>query len=100
MTSGAWWDYRRAQPRFRHKSCRIRRPTQADVLLAILRYARANDRAVELPDLMCAGILQHEARLDELRAQGFVVVHKRDRHDGAMRSRYRLTFDPELELAR
>src|SRR5208337_2207960 len=79
---------------------RPRRTTHADVLVALLRYARANGRAVELPDIMGAGIAQHEARFNELRAQGFVVVNETDRHDIVMRSRYRLTFDPEVELAR
>jgi hypothetical protein len=46
---------------------------------------------------MQAGIAQHGARFNEIRARGFVVVNETDRHNGVVRSRYRLTFDPESE---
>jgi hypothetical protein len=71
--------------------------TQADLLLAMLREARSQGRAVELPAIMRAGIAQHGARLFELRERGFVIVNQMERYDGVIRSRYRLTFDPESE---
>jgi len=71
--------------------------TQVDLLLAMLREARSQGRAVELPAIMRAGIAQHGARLFELRERGFVIVNQMERHDGVIRSRYRLTFDPEGE---
>ncbi len=73
------------------------RPTQADVLIAMLRERRAQGQPLELPDIMRAGIAQHGARFNEIRARGFVVVNETERHNGAVRSRYRLTFDPERE---
>lgn len=73
-------------------------PTQADVLIAMLREARSQDRALELPSIMQAGIAQHGARFNEIRAQGFVVVNEIERDNGVVRSCYRLTFDPESEL--
>jgi hypothetical protein len=71
--------------------------TQADLLLSMLREARSQGRAVELPAIMRAGIAQHGARLFELRERGFVIVNQMERYDGAIRSRYHLTFDPESE---
>ncbi len=71
--------------------------TQADLLLSMLREARSQGRAVELPAIMRAGIAQHGARLFELRERGFVIVNEMERYDGIIRSRYRLTFDPESE---
>jgi len=76
---------------------RSARPTQADVLIGMLRQERAKNRPLELPAIMQAGIAQHGARFNEIRARGFVVVNKTDRHNGAVRSRYWLTFDPEVQ---
>ena len=73
------------------------KPTQADVLITMLREARSEDRALELPVIMQAGIAQHGARFNEIRARGFVVVNETERSNGAVRSSYRLTFDPESE---
>jgi len=73
------------------------RPTQSDVLIAMLRERRAQGQPLELPEIMRAGIAQHGARFNEIRARGFVVVNETERHNGAVRSRYRLTFDPERE---
>jgi hypothetical protein len=64
----------------------------------MLREARSQGRAVELPAIMRAGIAQHGARLFELRERGFVIVNQMERYDGVIRSRYRLTFDPENEV--
>jgi hypothetical protein len=71
--------------------------TQADLHLSMPREARAQGRAVELPAIMRAGIAQHGARLHELRERDFVIVNEMERYDGIIRSRYRLTFNPERE---
>lgn len=75
-----------------------RRPTQADVLITMLRESRADGKPLELPAIMRVGIAQHGARFNEIRARGFVIENELLRSpDGALRSRYRLTFDPERE---
>jgi len=99
--SGHWKDHP-ATPQqeslFGKSRCKHRtRPTQADLLIEMLRKARAEDRPLELPDIMRAGIAQHSARFNEIRSRGFVVVNETDRHNGAVRSRYWLTVDPESE---
>lgn len=72
--------------------------TQADVLLSMLRRARAVGMAVELPDIMRAGIAQHGARLSEIRRRGFRVLNETERtHDGRVLSRYWLECDPEQD---
>ena len=71
--------------------------TQADVLIAMLREARSQNRALELPAIMQAGIAQHGARFNEIRSRGFEVENELDRDNGAIRSRYVLKFDPEME---
>lgn len=70
------------------------RPTQADVVLEMLRDARRNGRPLELPEIMRAGIAQHGARLAELRERGFVIENKMERTAGRVLSRYWLRFDP------
>src|SRR6185437_10796131 len=73
-------------------------PTQADVLIGMLRTARANREPLELPDIMKAGIAQHGARLKEIRDRGFRVENEMERTaDAAVLSRYWLTFDPEVD---
>ena len=71
--------------------------TQADVLLEMLRTARAANQPLELPTIMRAGIAQHGARLAELRERGFEIVNEMERNDGVVRSWYRLVFDPDRE---
>lgn len=85
------------QTLFKPSRRRAGRLTQADVLLGLLRDARDAGRALELPTIMQAGIAQHGARFNELRAQGLVIENELDHSPGAVRSRYRLTFDPERE---
>ena len=46
---------------------------------------------------MQAGIAQHGARFNEIRSRGFEVENELDRDNGAIRSRYVLKFDPEME---
>jgi hypothetical protein len=71
--------------------------TEADVLLEMLRAARAVGKPLELPTIMQAGIAQHGARMTELRERGFEIVNEMERCDRAVRSWYRLVFDPERE---
>jgi len=80
------------KPRRKHSGV-----TQADVLLKMLRAARAANKPLELPEIMRAGIAQHGARMTELREQGFQIVNEMERNDGVVRSWYQLTFDPERE---
>jgi hypothetical protein len=72
-------------------------PTQADVLIGMLRAARANREPLQLPEIMKAGIAQHGARFKEIRDRGFQVENEMERTaDGLVLSRYWLTFDPEV----
>lgn len=74
---------------------RSARPTQADVLIAMLREARAHGKPLELPAIMQAGIAQHGARFTEIRSQGFAIRNEIDKCNGAVRSCYWLEHDPE-----
>jgi hypothetical protein len=73
------------------------RPTQADVIVELLREKRAQGKPLELPEIMAAGIAQHGARFHEIRSRGYVVVNETDREGEAVRSCYFLTFDPEQD---
>ena len=84
----------------RPRKARSTRPTQADVLISMLREARKRGASLELPAIMRAGIAQHGARFNEIRARGFVVENNIERTDGAIYSTYTLTFDPESEGCR
>lgn len=75
------------------------RPTQADVLLAMLRNARSNGKGLELPEIMRAGIAQHGVPLAELRERGFVIENEMERTSGRVLSRYWLRFDPEVQTS-
>jgi hypothetical protein len=74
--------------------------TQADVLLEMLRAARAAGKPLELPAIMQAGIAQHGARMAELRERGFEIVNEMERSNGIVRSWYRLVFDPAIDPAK
>jgi hypothetical protein len=81
---------------------RIRRiqPTQTDLLIGMLRAARANREPLELPAIMKAGIAQHGARFKELREQGFQIENEMARTaEGVVRSFYWLRHDPEQDGA-
>lgn len=79
MTGGLWRNYK----------CRG---------LSMLRQARASGAAVELPQIMAAGIAQHGARFNELRTRGFEIVNETERGtDGRVLSRYWLRHDPERD---
>lgn len=73
-----------------------KRVTQADVLLTMLREARAKRAPLELPSILARGIAQYNARLAEIRERGFVVRNELTRtNEGIVHSRYWLEFDPE-----
>jgi hypothetical protein len=98
------WQNHPATPRQQHlvfrnrKSCG--RATQADVLIAMLRDARDNGKAVDLPAILAVGIGQHSARFNEIRRRGFEIQNELDRDsNGVVRSRYWLRHDPERDGA-
>lgn len=71
-------------------------PTQADVLIGLLREAHAERKPLDLPTIMRAGIAQHGARFKEIRNQGFEIENEMQRkEDGSIISYYWLRFDPE-----
>jgi hypothetical protein len=64
----------------------------------MLRDARSKRTALDLPDIMRAGIAEHGARFKEIREQGFEIRNEMERTaDGVVLSRYWLTFDPEVD---
>lgn len=72
------------------------RPTQTELLIAKLREARAEGRALELPEITRLGIAQHSTPLSEPRSRGFVIEKELQRNStGRVLSRYPLRFDPE-----
>ena len=75
------------------------RPTQTELLIGELRKARAEGRALELPEIMRLGIAQHGARMKEIRDRGFKVVNELESVKGVLHSRYWLLFDPERDEA-
>lgn len=81
---------------------RSRRITQADVLIELLRARRAAGLALELPDILAAGIAQHSARLVSLRERGFIIENEMQRSPAGhvVHSIYRLVYDPERDGAR
>lgn len=75
------------------------RLTQADIIIALLRKAREQGKALGLPEIMAAGIAQHGARFNEIRSRGFVVRNETLRGADGIRSSYFLEFDPEESRA-
>ena len=76
MRQGLWRDHPATprQERLALKPGRKRtRPTQADVMIELLRENSALGKPLELPEIMRAGIAQHGARLNELRSRGFII---------------------------
>lgn len=99
MKGGLWRDHpatpRQEQLVFQSSGKRSR-PTQADVIVELLREKRAEGKPLELPEIMAAGIAQHSARLKEIRQRGFVVRNEMERSpNGRVFSRYWLESDPE-----
>jgi hypothetical protein len=76
-----------------------RNPTQADVLLSLLRKARGEGKALTLPEILQTGIAQFTARIFELRELGLVIENELQRSDGRVLSRYWLRHDPEQDCA-
>lgn len=72
-----------------------KRPTQATVLLEMLREARRRGESLQLPAILKAGLAQHSARFNELRERGFQIENEMTRVDGIIHSVYRLLYDPE-----
>jgi hypothetical protein len=101
--NGGLWHNHKATPRQEHlafgKRRKQQRPTQADVIVQLLRDARSRGACLELPEIMAAGIAQHGARFNEIRRRGFIVQNelKHDPATGVVRSRYWLRFDPERD---
>jgi hypothetical protein len=98
--SGLWRNHSATpcqQSLFSKARKRMARPTQADVLIAMLRESRALGKPLELPTIMQAGIAQHGARFNEIRARGFVIENSLDRTGGSIHSTYTLRLDPESE---
>ena len=79
---------------FGSRRCKV---TQADVLAQLLRERRSQRRALELPEILRAGIAQFTARIFELRRRGFVIENELEHVSGQVRSRYWLRFDPERD---
>ena len=104
MNGGLWRDHlatpRQEQLVFRSNRKRSR-PTQADVIVELLREKRALGKSLELREIMAAGIAQHGARMKEIRQRGFVVRNELQRSpDGRVLSRYWLECDPDQDGAR
>jgi len=101
MNGGLWKDHeatpRQAQLVFgKKRNCGP--PTQADVIVQLLREKRALGQPLELPEIMALGIAQHGTRIFELRDRGFVIENQQERStDGRVLSRYWLRFDPERD---
>lgn len=89
------WDDHPATPA---QQKRHGKKTQRDVLASMLREARSRGGALELPDILRAGVAQHGARITELRRRGFQIENELERRtDGRVWSRYRLRYDPETD---
>ncbi len=98
VDSGLWRD----QPATPTQQClafgsRRGKATQADVIAQLLRERRALGKALELPEILAAGIAQFTARIFELRHRGFVIENELEHVNGQVRSRYWLRFDPERD---
>ncbi len=100
--TGGLWRHHEATPRQQrlmlNSGKKHGRPTQADVLIAMLRQSRVQGRPLELPEIMQAGIAQHGARFNEIRRHGFTVENVTERTaDGRVLSHYYLRHDPERD---
>ena len=77
-----------------------KKATQRDLILGLLRSARAQGVPLPLPSIMRAGIAQHGARLRELRLLGYGIRNQMRRMaDGTICSSYELLHDPERDAA-
>jgi hypothetical protein len=73
--------------------------TQADVLAQLMRDCRARGAALELPEILRAGIARFTARIHELRKRGFVTENELEHVNGQLRTHYWLRHDPEQDGA-
>jgi hypothetical protein len=71
--------------------------TQRDVVLSLLRDARARGEPLDLPSILNSRIAQYSARLNELRSRGFQIENRTERVNGTVRSWYELVHDPERD---
>ena len=101
--SGLWRDNpatpAQQQLAFRPNRKCNRKPTQAEVLLSLLRNARAEGKALTLPEILQTGIAQFTARIFELREHGLIIENELQRADDRVLSRYWLRHDPEQDSA-
>jgi Helix-turn-helix domain len=96
---GLWRDYPATSRQAQLSSTPSRRrPTQAQVIVELLRRKRSEGKPLELPEILAAGIAQHSARMKEIRERGFVIRNEMQRNpDGCVLSRYWLECDPEQD---
>ena len=102
MSGGLWRDNPATPAQQRlvfGKRARRKSITQADVILEMLRKAREAGKAVELPEILYAGIAEFTARIFELRERGFQIENEMERGNGQVKSRYWLRFDVERDGA-
>ena len=102
MSGGLWRDNPATPAQQRlvfGKRARRKSITQADLILEMLRKAREAGKAVELPEILHAGIAQFTARIFELRERGFQIENEMEHVNGTTRSRYWLRSDPERDGA-
>lgn len=71
------------------------RLSKADMMLAMLRAARARGAALSLAEIVRAGVAQHSARILELRQRGHKIRNHMVRLNGVAHSTYTLDFDWE-----
>jgi hypothetical protein len=75
-----------------------KKPTQADLILNLLRLARARGTPLPFPEILKLHVGQYNARLKELRQQGYEIKNEMTRTaDGTIHSTYRLVFDPVVD---
>gem|GEM_PF-5982391 len=73
------------------------RPTQAELLIEMLRRARQYGKPLMLPEIMALGIAQHTGRIFDIRARGFKVTNNLSRLGSVVHSSYVLEHDPERD---
>jgi hypothetical protein len=80
------------------KCRRFGRRSQARTILAMLRDAREEGRAVEIPEMMRAGISAFNGRIRDLRQACYGIENEMWRdEEGKTHSQYSLTYDPEQD---
>lgn len=72
----------------------MNKQTQRSKLLCLLESFDRPGRWVSLPSILALGIAQYNARIFELRSQGYVIENKIEKHEGATHSWFRLVAYP------